>query len=78
MLYCLVKGKNQQLYVRLLKLVEGIAMDKINKPIFKRPVEIMMDFEMAMINAVCECSREAKVLCCFFHFKATSASTASL
>ena len=68
MLYCLVKGKKQKLYVRLLKLVEAIATRETNKPIFKRPVQIMMDFETAMINAVCECSTEAQILCCFFHF----------
>ena len=54
MLYCLVKGKNQQLYVRLTELVEDIGMSKINKPIFKRPVQVMMDFEKAMINAIGE------------------------
>ena len=65
MLYCLMTGKSEDLYVKLLNLIESIAMEKINKPIFKRPVEIMMDFETAMINAIGEVSTEAKVLCCF-------------
>ena len=70
MLYCLMEGKNEGLYVRLLKLIEEIAMNNIHKPIFKRPVEFMMDFETAMVNAVRQTSEEAKVLCCFFHFTA--------
>ena len=51
MLYCLVKGKNEGLYVRLLRLIEGIAV-AAHKHIFNRPVNVMMDFEMAMINAL--------------------------
>ena len=68
MLYCLVKGKKQKRYVRLLKLIEAIAMREINKPIFKHPVQVMMDFEKAMINAIRKCSTEAQVVCCFFLF----------
>mgnify|MGYP004636557411 CR=1 FL=1 len=70
MLYCLLRGKKQELYVSLLNLIESIAMREINKPIFKRPVEFMMDFETAMINAVGKSSQEARVLCCFFHYTA--------
>ena len=70
MLFCLARGKDKELYVRLLNLVETIAMEKINKPIFKRPVDVVMDFEQAMITALSRHNAAATVHCCFFHFTA--------
>ena len=49
-LYCLVKGKNQAMYQRLLRLVEQIARDR-NVTILQRPVRLIVDFEKAFHNA---------------------------
>ena len=51
MLYCLVKGKDNDLYVELLKLVEELAQEH-GTTFFKRPVTLMCDFEKAYIKAV--------------------------
>ena len=70
MLFCLVRGKREDLYVRLLKLIEDIGMEKNDKPVFKRPVDIIVDFEQAFINAMRHHSEGARIHCCFFHFTA--------
>ena len=70
MLFCLVKGKNEELYVRLLTLIEDIGQAKIKKPIFKRQVDIVVDFELAFVNAMHRHHAGASVRCCFFHFTA--------
>ena len=70
MLFCLVRGKNQEMYMRLLALIENVAKEKVDKPILKRPVDVVMDFETAMINALGLHHPGAKVHCCFFHFTA--------
>ena len=66
-MYFLVKGKNQSIYKRLLRLVETIANDR-QMTIFNRPVRIMADFELAFINAVSDLHPTTSMMCCFFHF----------
>ena len=67
LLYCLVKGKDQSLYERLLHLVEQIAAAR-RSTIFNRPVEVMTDFEQAFIAALRQNRAGSHIVCCFFHF----------
>ena len=67
LLYCLVKGKNEDIYERLIKLVEKIAAER-STTILKRPVRLMMDFEQAFMTAARKCKVGATIACCFFHF----------
>ena len=69
LLYCLVRGKTQAIYTRLLQLVETIAHQN-GKTIFHRPVRIMSDFELSFINAARQFQPHVKISCCFFHFVA--------
>ena len=66
-LFCLVKGKDQETYVTLLGLVEELANDD-GRTIFNREVTFMCDFELSMINAVKLLYGLVRVKCCFFHF----------
>ena len=66
-LYCLVRGKNEQIYKRLLVLVEKIARER-GTTILNRPVRLMVDFEMAFINAAREFEAGRNITCCFFHY----------
>ena len=66
-LFCLVKGKNEASYVKLLDLVEGLANEE-NLTIFNREVTLMCDFELSFINAVQLLYKSVQVKCCFFHF----------
>ena len=50
-LYCLMRGKTQAMYTRLLALIEHIAKDQ-NMAVFDRPVRLMVDFEKSFHNAV--------------------------
>ena len=49
-LYCLVRGKNEEIYKRLLDLVEKTAKER-GTTIINRSVRMMVDFELAFINA---------------------------
>ena len=66
-LYCLVAGKNEAIYRRLLALVERIA-DAHKTTVFNRPVRLLVDFELAFINAAREYAVGSRVSCCFFHY----------
>ena len=66
-LFCLVKAKNQQTYVKLLGLVEELARDA-GLTIFNRDVQLMCDFELAFIKAVQQRFTSVNVKCCLFHF----------
>ena len=67
LLYCLLRGKNQKIYERLLELVEGIAGAR-GATIFKRPVRVMVDFEKTFHNALKGYQAGNQMSCCFFHF----------
>ena len=67
LLYCLVNGKDGDIYERLIKLVEKIAAER-STTILKRPVRLMMDFELAFMTAARKCKVGATIACCFFHF----------
>ena len=67
LLYCLVKGKNEAIYERLLRLIEMIALEH-GTTIFNRPVRVMVDFELAFITAARALRLPINVSCCFFHF----------
>ena len=49
-LYCLVRGKNEEIYKHILDLVEKIAKER-GTTILNRPVRMMVDFELAFIKA---------------------------
>ena len=66
-LFCLVNGKNEQTYTKLLGLVEELATEA-GLHIFDREVQLMCDFEMALIKAVKKLYPSVDVKCCFFHF----------
>ena len=66
-LYCLVRGKTQAMYTRLLDLVENIAKEQ-DLTIFDRPVRLMVDFEKSFHNAVQKYQAGRRLSCCFFHF----------
>ena len=66
-LFCLVKGKNEAAYVKLLGLVDGLANEE-NLTIFNRDVTLMCDFELSFINAVQLLYKSVRVKCCFFHY----------
>ena len=68
-LFCLVKGKTQPIYERLLNFVERFA-DQRRLKVFNRPVKVMADFERPFINAVGQFREGASIICCFFHFVA--------
>ena len=68
-LYCLVRGKNQAIYKRLLDLIEDIACARW-MTVFKRSVGLMVDFELSFINAVHPFQAGRNITCCFFHFVA--------
>ena len=50
-LFCLVKGKNEPTYTKLLGMVEELARDD-GLTVFDRDVELMCDFELSFINAL--------------------------
>ena len=49
MLYCLLNGKTQPIYARLLSLIEKTANER-QLSVFNRRVHFMVDFEKAVIN----------------------------
>ena len=65
MLFCLVRGKDKEVYRRLLVLVEELAEDNGTR-IFNRPVTLMCDFEAAFIDVVKDNFESVNVKCCFF------------
>ena len=66
-LFCLVKGRDEQTYTKLLGMVEELAA-KEGLTVWNRKVELMCDFELALINAVHQRYTSVVVRCCFFHF----------
>ena len=66
-LFCLVKGKNEQTYIRLLEMVEELATEA-NLTVFNKDVLFMCHFEKAMIKAIQQHYPSVRVKCCFFHF----------
>ena len=69
LLYCLVKGKNEAIYRRLLSLVERIANER-GRTILQRPVTLMVDFKIAFIKAAKMYQAGRSIMCCCFHFVA--------
>ena len=67
MFFCLLKGKNGDVYTRLLQLVEELAAEE-GMTIFNRPVTLMCDFEAAFIDAVKNDYELVSVKCCHFHY----------
>ena len=67
LLYCLVRGKNEAIYKRLLRLVDKIALER-GPTILNRPVRMMVDFERAFIAAARGLELPITFSCCFFHF----------
>ena len=66
-LFCLVKGKNTDVYLKLLGIVEELA-NEAGMAVFNRDVMLVCDFELSLINAVRERYESVEVKCCFFHF----------
>ena len=71
LVYCLVRGKTQTVYFRLLRLVENIAQQN-GTTIFNRPVRLMSDFELSFINAARLMRPGREMSCCFFILWQTS------
>ena len=67
LLYCLVKGKCQSVYLRLLRLIEAIAQQR-EVTILNREVRLMVDFEKQFHNAALNFEAGRHLSCCFFHF----------
>ena len=67
MLFCLIKGKTEQIYSRLIRAVERIANTK-EKSVFDREVRLVCDFELSFVKSVTQLFPKVKVRCCFFHF----------
>ena len=67
MLYCLLKGKTQSIYERLLRLIETTANERRLK-VFNRRVRLMVDFEKAFINSTQGYEAGTQIVCCLFHF----------
>ena len=67
MLYCLLKGKTQSIYKRLLGLIEVTANER-HMSVFNRQVRFMVDFEKAFINAIQDYEAGDVIVCCLFHF----------
>ena len=67
MLYCLLKGKTQSIYKRLLGLIEVTANER-HMSVFNRQVRFMVDFEKAFINAIQDYEAGDEIVCCLFHF----------
>ena len=66
-MYAIVKGKDQTTYSRLFSLVETIA-ETNGLTLFHRPVDIVIDFEKAVMNEMVELVGEGRVHDCYFHF----------
>ena len=67
LLYCLVRGKTEAIYKRLLALVEKIARER-GTTILHRSVRLMVDFELSFINAARQYEAGRGVSCSFFHY----------
>ena len=67
MLYCLLNGKTQPIYARLLSLIEKTANER-QLSVFNRRVHFMDDFEKAVINATQVYEARNGVVGCLFHF----------
>ena len=68
MLFCLVKWKDDEVYRRLLVLVEELAEDS-GRRIFNRLVTLMCDFEATFIDVVKDNFETVNVKCCFYFTK---------
>ena len=66
-LFCLVRGKNEATYCKLLGLVEELAKN-VGLTVFNREVTLTCDFELALINAVQHVYGLVNIKCCFFHY----------
>ena len=67
MLFCLLRRKDEDVYLRLLLKIEEMATAR-NAKIFNRKVRVMCDFERAFINAVSKKYKDVAIRCCFFHY----------
>ena len=72
-LFCLLK-KNEARYVKLLSLVEELA-NETGRTVFNNEVQLMCDFELALIKAVRNRYPLVNVKCCFFTSPRTSGRT---
>ena len=66
-MYALVKGKEQATYSKLFELAATIA-ETNGVTLFNRPVDIIVDFEKAVINELTRLVGETHVHGCDFHF----------
>ena len=62
-----MKGKTEETYLTILRLVEEIA-ENDGTTFFNRPVTIMSDFEDGFTHAVQELYPSVSVMCYFFHY----------
>ena len=67
LMYAIVKGKDQTTHSRLFSLVETIA-ETNGLTLFHRPVDIVVDFEKAVMNEMVDLVGEGRVHGCYFHF----------
>ena len=66
MFFCLLNGKDADIYDRLLSLIEGIATER-GRHIFDRAVRVVCDFELALISTMNRKFPKVTIKCCFFH-----------
>ena len=62
--YILLPGKTQAVYASMLELLISVAE---LKEIQLNPKFMIVDFELASINALQQKFPDARVTCCFFH-----------
>ena len=67
MFFCLLNGKNADVYDRLLVVIEGICSTR-GKNIFNKPVRVVCDFELALIKTLARKYPQVTIKCCFFHY----------
>lgn len=64
LVFCLLPNKSKDVYLKLLQLLEKKCIDV---DIFWKPKEVVIDFEVAIHNAVAEMWPESNVIGCRFH-----------
>ena len=65
--FYLVKGRDEPMYAKLLGMVEELVANE-GPTVWNRSVDLLCDFELALINAFQHNYTSVIVRCCFFHF----------
>ena len=66
-LFCLLRTKTAEMYVRLLTVVKGVG-EALGLNIFDRPVRMICDFDVVFVTTVRRLFPSVKIKCCLFHF----------